>query len=143
MLYVHAPGLYVQAQRSPQRAKGHMSPVSCVEVRFAATWLYIITGSLDHTVALWRTQRAEGGPVSLPAAPYATLFVHADAVVRVVASPALDAVVSAGLDRSLVLSSLRKATRTSITRPRAVFFSISYPCGVFGLALILMHRLNL
>ena len=44
----------------------------------------------------------------LPTGPSGTLHTHLDTVIAVVCSPALDAVVSASADGSVILSSLRK-----------------------------------
>ena len=92
-----------------QGARSHRAPVTAVDIKFAGRRLYLITGSMDHTVSIWVSEREDRGPVSLPAHPVATLCVHLDAVTRLVASPALDAVVSASLDGTVVLSSLRRA----------------------------------
>jgi len=97
-----------KSQRGVQTARGHMAAVTCVALKQHAGKLYIATGSLDHTVAVWRASRPDGSAVQLPTAPLHILCAHLEYIVAVCIAPALDAVVSASSDSTIVVSSVRR-----------------------------------
>jgi hypothetical protein len=69
----NTPNLAGRGGKMVQGARGHRAPVTAVDIKFASHRLYLITGSMDHTVSIWVSEREDRGPVRPPASRHAAV----------------------------------------------------------------------
>ena len=100
--------------RDVQRANGHRGVITCLACKHhtsgSATVLYVVTGSVDCTLATWVVDHAsKEAPIKLPASPAAVVHAHLEPVVSVSLVPQLDTIVSVDTASTAVVSSLHQA----------------------------------